>query len=155
EDIDTYMAAQTVAIAEQDFDAGVDVVLRAMLQDPRFLYRLEAGAADPTGSGLVELDAFEIARRLSYLLWGTAPADALLASAGSGGLATADGISAEAQRLFADPRAFTQIDRFFALWLGYETLPHAPEVAQAMRNETGALVRRVVFDEDRPFTDLF
>ncbi|HMI92371.1 MAG TPA: DUF1588 domain-containing protein, partial [Polyangiales bacterium] len=41
------------------------------------------------------------------------------------------------------------------LWLGYDTLPHAPELNTAMRQETDALLRRVVFDQQRPWLELF
>jgi Protein of unknown function (DUF1588)/Protein of unknown function (DUF1585)/Protein of unknown function (DUF1592) len=39
------------------------------------------------------------------------------------------------------------VDYFHALWLGYHTLPHPPELTVPMRSESAALVVRVVFEQ--------
>jgi hypothetical protein len=46
------------------------------------------------------------------------------------------------------------VERFHALWMGYENLPHAYDLAAAMRAETTALIERVIFEEQRPWQDL-
>ena len=120
------------ATEESDFYAGVGVMVRAFLQDPEFVYRIEIGT--PTEeAGVARLGDFEVATRLSYLLWGTTPDDALLDRAESGALTTADDVRAAAQDMLADPRALARIDRFHSMWLGYYRLPHAPELTDAMR----------------------
>lgn len=144
------------AVAEQtgDFWDGVDVVLRALLQHPSFVYRVETGT--PTGAaGVFRLDGFEIATRLSYLLWGTTPTDALLDRAEAGELDTAEGVREVARTMLDDPRARDRIDRFHAMWLGYWQLPHDPALTSRLRSETRALVERVVFDERGSWFDLF
>jgi hypothetical protein len=40
------------------------------------------------------------------------------------------------------------------LWMGYENLPHAYDLASAMKAETAALIQRVIFEERRPWQDL-
>src|SRR6185503_8000412 len=97
----------------------------------------------------------QIATRLSYLLWGSTPDTWLLDLAENGKLQSADQIKSAAQKALADPRAKKRITRFHALWLGYDRLPHDPTLSQAMRRESDALVERVVFEEHRPWKDLF
>lgn len=69
----------------------------AILNSPNFLYRSELGAAD--AKGVLRFTGYEMAGRLSYLIWNSGPDKALLDQAGSGALATADGIRAAATTL--------------------------------------------------------
>ena len=156
EEIDRYVTtARAIAVAQNDFYAGVDVVLRALMQDPRFLYRVELGTPVEGESGLVALDPMSVAQRLSYLAWGSAPDAWMLDLAEAGELRTAAQLEAAARRALDDPRARVQIRRFHALWLGYETLPHEAELATAMRIESDALVERVIFEDKGAWQDIF
>ena len=67
EDVQRYLGLQAFAVEAQDFWVGVDLVLRAFLQDPEFLYRIETGTPVSGKPGVFRLNAFEIATRLSYL----------------------------------------------------------------------------------------
>src|SRR5262249_19081098 len=78
-----------LAMTQEDFNDGIVLVLRALLQDPELLYRIEIGA--PTDKpNVFRLNKWEMASRLSYLLWGTAPNDALLGVASNDALKTPD-----------------------------------------------------------------
>src|SRR5450631_1738265 len=69
-----------------NFAKGASLVIRAMLQSPNFLYRIELDAKQASLSG------YEMAAKLSLWLRGTTPSDSLLDSAaGPGKLDTADG----------------------------------------------------------------
>ncbi len=138
-----------------DFAVGVGTLIQGFLQDPEFLYRVEIGTPVPGEPGVFQLSQFEIATRLSYLVWGNTPDDALLDRAAAGELADGEAIRAVAQDMLADPRAVSRVARFHAMWLGYENLPHGGELSSAMQTETTALVQRVVFDEQLPWHDLF
>jgi hypothetical protein len=129
-----------------DFYTAVDLAVQSILQDPEFLYRVEKNPA---------LDDYEIGARLSYLLWGSAPDDALLAAADNGELTAPDGRRAQAERMLKDPRARRQLGRFHAMWLGYTSVPATQDVADAFQLETQTLIERVVFDEQRDYFDLF
>lgn len=137
-----------------DFWEGIDTVVRALLQSPEFTYRVEIGAAtdDPA---VFRLDGYELATRLSYLLWGTTPDDALLDLAGSGGLASSAALRAQAVEMLADPRAVDRLDRFHALWLGYGVLPHEAWLTDALREETRRLVEENAIVSRAPYGDLF
>lgn len=76
-----------------EFARGAGLVIEAMLQSPHFLYRVvlsEPGA---------RLNGYEVAAKLSLLLRGTTPDDALLDLAANGGLDSDAGINAEAAKM--------------------------------------------------------
>lgn len=137
------------------FEQAVEVVVRAFLLDAELAYRVEHGTAAPEAPGLYTLNGFERATRLSYLLWATGPDDALLDLAAAGALDSPAGLRAAAVTMLEDPRARAQVERFHALWLGYDRLPHRPELSRAMRAETNALIDRVVFDRPSSWLELF
>ncbi len=155
EDVERLAALGAYAVEAQDFWFGVELVLRAMLQDPRFLYRVEVGTPVEGQPGVFRLTPYELAARLSFFLWGSTPPEWLLDQAGQGGLDSQEGVRAAAVKLLDDERARARVDRFHALWFGYHQLPHSAELTQAMREETGALVRRVIFDAPGDYFGLF
>jgi hypothetical protein len=152
----TLQSFATEANAEPppDFYTAVNLVLRSMLQDPEVLYRIETGRA--TGEpGIYQLDDYEVASRLSFLLWGSGPDDALLEQAAAGALLDPATRSAAATRLLADPRARTQLERFHAMWLGYRAIPASAELTGAFSLETNKLIDKVIFDQPSSYLDLF
>ncbi|MEM6990748.1 MAG: DUF1592 domain-containing protein [Myxococcota bacterium] len=156
EEVDEFVAlGSEYALQADDFNAGIEVVVRAFLQDAEFVYRIEVGTEVPDEPGLFALDAFEVASRMSFFLWGSTPNAALLDAAESGMLDDADGVRAMAATMLADVRARGHVDRFHSLWLGYSQLPHPPALTNAMRTETAALIERVVFDDATSWLDLF
>jgi len=152
---DTYLALLDYGIETGDFYTAVDTAVRAFLQDPEFLYRVELGEPVAGEPGMFRLDDWEVGTRLSYFLWGSTSPDWLLDRAEEASLTNTEGIRSAALELLADARAQTRIDRFHALWLGYENLPHAADLSMAMRAETDALIKKVVFDDDLPYAELF
>jgi hypothetical protein len=95
-----------------DFADGVALVIEVVLQAPQFLYRLELGT--PNGAPVSD---HELATRLSYLLWGSMPDDALSAAADAAELRDDDGIALHTARLLADPRARDNVAHFHRQWL--------------------------------------
>lgn len=133
---------------EPEPEAAVRLAVSAFLQSPAFLYRSELGT--PRADGARDLDAWEIASQLSYLLWGTMPDDALLAAAGSGALLAGDEIARQARRLLDDPRSDAALDRFASQWLGLDRLDTVPKDAEAFPGLDGAL-RASMREEARRF----
>jgi len=97
------------------FDAAVERTLWVMLQSPQFLYRLELDP--PDGHEWVPLDGWEMASRLSYLLWQTMPDDRLFDAARHARLSTEVEIRAEAQAMLQDARARSTVADFHRQWL--------------------------------------
>jgi hypothetical protein len=134
------------------FDMAVQLFLQAVVQDPEFLYRVEAGNA---GTATRDLTDSEIAVRLGFLLWGTTPDAALLADAAAGRLRPSDERKRVFARMWQDARSREQIERFHAMWLGYRAIPHAAQLADGFARETGALLGRVIFDDAQSYLSVF
>jgi hypothetical protein len=143
DEIQRYLALQSFSVEAKDFYFGVSLVLRAMLQDPEFLYQVEIGKPVPGTTGVVRLTDHELASRLSFFLLGTIPTPALQAAADAGQLSSADQRLAAGQELLRDPRGRQRIARFHALWLGYHQLPFPPALVDLLRAESDALVEKV------------
>ena len=109
-----------LALADPDmgtFRDGAALVIQAVLQSPHFLYRPEFGGATPVNADVVPLDSWEIATKLSYMLWNTMPDEELFAAAEAGELATKEQISAQAQRMLLDEKAGDAVRNFHRQWL--------------------------------------
>lgn len=154
DEVDRYTGLIAEAQEAGDFYAAVEVALRAFLQHPEFLYRIEVGTPVDGSPGVFRLGDHELASRLSYFLWGTTPSVAMLDRADAGELHTQSQLTEIAEGMLTDDRARARVGRFHALWLGYEQLSHSPELTAAMRAETQALIDRVVFDDGMPWQEL-
>ena len=140
------------AFPEMDdpFAAGARMVVAAVLQSPFFLYRVERSA--DAVDGLVYVDAFELASRLSFLLWDSMPDDELFAHAASGALSDEETLLGQAERMLDDPRAHAKLARFHDELLEvdrFTTYVHdlpewRPEIAVSMQQEIRLLVEEVV-----------
>jgi hypothetical protein len=106
------------------FAEGIDAVVQVMILAPQFTYRLEKGVAVP-GAGYARLTSWEMASRLSYLLWGSMPDAALFAAARDNQLSTREQVMAQAQRLLADERATATVVNFAGQWLQLRDLAEA------------------------------
>ncbi len=155
DEVTRFMALGSLGQMANDFYVSVNAVVRAFLQHPSFLHRIEIGTPVPGQAGVYKLSEDEIAARLSYLLWGTMPSAALFDLADRKRLGTSEGVRAAATDMMADPRTRERIKRFHAMWIGFEELKQAPELASAMRAETSALLDRVIFEDQRPWQDIF
>lgn len=151
----------TVASAGGDFDEAVRLVIEAMLQSPRFLYRMENQRGD---GGVWQVSSFELASRLSYAIWGGPPDDELFRTAESGGL-DRSGVAKQVQRMLQDPRTIDRSLQFIDQWLHLGRLENLrpslekfpdwdPQLASDMRQETLAFFREVIWEQRRPMADL-
>lgn len=122
EDVSFYRAVYGSS-ATADPAAYADVI-GVMLSAPEALYFVEHGDRAVDGQkGVYELSAHELASRLSFQLWQTAPDDELVAAADDGSLLDADVYRAEVERLASDARAQATLGDFFADWVKVEDLP--------------------------------
>jgi Protein of unknown function (DUF1592)/Protein of unknown function (DUF1588)/Protein of unknown function (DUF1595)/Protein of unknown function (DUF1587)/Protein of unknown function (DUF1585) len=104
-----------------DFPTAVRLLLQAMLQSPHFLYRVETQGT-PVSASVLKVSGYQLASRLSYLLWSSTPDLPLMQAAAAGALDTPEGIKAQAERLLADPRAKQAVGSFFSQWLDFEKI---------------------------------
>ncbi len=147
--------------ARLDFDEtlAMGVLLQAFLQSPYFLYRVELTGVDAAQGEAVPLDGYEMATRLSYLMWGSMPDETLLAAAESGELSTPEQLEAQARRMLEDPRSQRMTLHFYEQWLLYRNLDvlakdtdvfptFSSDIAALQRREVEALITDVIFDGD-------
>ena len=147
--------AQQARVGRRFLD-GARVVVEAMLQSPNFLFHVEAG---PDG----RYTDYDVASRLSYLLWNTMPDAALFAAVAKGELRTVTGRERMARRMLENvPKGREALDQFFQEWLRFDRVvnavksnryqPFTPELALAMAEETRTLLHHLVWN-DRNFME--
>ena len=159
-EVDLFRGITTSLVANGGtYEEAVGLVLEAMLQSPRFIYRMENQQA----GGRIS-DA-EQSVRLSFLLWGAPPDEALNAAADKGQLGNASQLRAQVERMLKDPRAVERSMQFASEWLNLGYLANLrpdkqhfpnwnPALAGDMRTETIAFFKEIVWKQNRPLSDL-
>lgn len=112
-----FLRAYQLGTGTDAFKDGIAAVVAAMLQSPQFLYQAEVGTPAAGETGVQLLTPYELASRLSFLLWDSIPDDALLNSARDGKLGTSADVRAAAERMLGDMRARAAIVRFAREWI--------------------------------------
>ena len=135
-------------------DEALAKTMSAVLCSPHFLYLVEPSRESDTA----RLTAHELASRLSYFLWASMPDAELMRLAKSGRLLEAVVLRQQVARMLKNPKARRLADNFAAQWLdldGVERVAVDPErhrgfqeneMKRAMREETLAYFRRVLFE---------
>ncbi len=149
--------------AEEGFDAGIRLVIQAALNSPEFLYQTELGTPVREEEGtLYTLDAWELATRLSFLLWNTTPDDRLLDAAGAGALDTPAGLAAEAERLMQSPRFSETLEAFHLALAGVTRIddvtraePELTDVVRAAMVEDARVYLRQVMQRGATVAGVF
>lgn len=142
-----------------NLENGVEVVIRGILQHADFLYRRAIGDPVEGSEGVFHLDDYEIASRMSFLIWGAPPDEALLQAAEAGELSTPEGRKEQARRMIngsteARRKTLRRIQRFHAQWLGYDNAALG-DLGERARRESDKLVDRVIFEKRARWMRLF
>jgi hypothetical protein len=117
------LALYNTVSAQFDFPTGIQAVIEAVLTSPRFLFVLEFGQPDPTGTAqAIPLTPMELATRLSLYLWRSIPDQTLITAATGGHLVTASDVATQATRMIADPKAVNALQDFADQWLDIENM---------------------------------
>jgi hypothetical protein len=141
--------------AGDGFMGAVQLTIENMLQSPQFLYRVELGVPDPAVPQRAKLTPYEVASRLSYLIWGGPPDAALLAKAQASQLDLPADREKEARRLLGDARSRTMFVEYHRQWLDLDRIDREPKdpktyptyddaLKSAMREESDRLVAAVM-----------
>ena len=150
--------------ADGGFDAGIEMALRAILVNPKFLFRIEkdpVGAAPGTVYNVTDL---EMASRLSFFLWSSIPDEELLDLANQGKLKEPAVLEKQVRRMLEDPRSEALMTNFAAQWLYLRNLASVnpdprtfpdfdDNLRQSLRRETELFFESIV-REDRNVLDL-
>jgi hypothetical protein len=149
---------------DRDFEQGVAAAIEAMLASPQFLFRLEAAEPRRTAGKAVRIADLDLASRLSFFLWGTAPDAELMTVASQGRLSAPGMLDKHTKRLLADARSETLATRFASQWLRLndvdQILPDAILYPYFDRTLGDSLIRETqlffesIVREDRSVLDL-
>ena len=152
-----------VAATGGTLEEAIGYIIQAMLQSPRFIYRIENQRGD--GSPW-PVDDYELACRLSYIIWGASPDEELMRAAREGNLSEPETLRRQADRMLGDSRAIQRSIHFLEQWLNLNRLSSmqpdpgrfprwSPQLARDMHQETILFFKEVVWSEKRPLADLF
>jgi hypothetical protein len=146
------------------FNAGVNLVIQAMLQSPHFLYRTELVPAT-AGAQKVPLGDYEVASKLAFAVTNTMPDDELFAAAAAGQLQDRTNVVAQVKRLLDGPKGAEGLANFqmqvFRLGT-YDGITRDPTIFPDFTTSTPAAMRTEVlmfldwiFKEGRGIKDVY
>lgn len=165
DDVARLMTLYAVGRQEGGFEGGVGVALQAILASPSFVYRFERMPAQlPLNADTHRVSDLELAARLSFFLWSSAPDAALMQAAAANHLHEEPVLRAQVARMLKDPRSISLSNIFASQWLhlqnlkglqpdGYLYPTYDQSLGEAMRQETVLFFDSVV-REDRPILTL-
>ena len=145
----------------EGWEGGLRRAITAVLASPKFIFRLEPDA-QPENPDPHPLDDFQLATRLSYFLWSSAPDEQLLQLAWEKKLGA--NLEGQVRRMLKDPRSTALVDNFALQWLKLGRIAgHSadakvfakwePKLAGAMIEETRRFCAEILRD-DRSVLDL-
>lgn len=126
-----------------------------VLASPSFVYHTEENAQDTNDPKLIT--QIELANRLSYTLWGSAPDDKLLALSKSQQLSKPEVFHAEVERLLNDKKSHRFVNSFTRQWLELDHLDmvvvdkkfknYNNAVQQALKKETIEFMNQLIKED--------
>ncbi len=160
---------QKVTLFEQflsttnSFENSLRETLVSVLVSPHFLF-LESTFSGNTKNSKAGPTPYQLASRLSYLLWRTMPDEQLLKLAATGQLTDIGVLNNEASRMLDDSRSDRFLESFCHQWLRLDRFPHvavSPEYFPKYDDDLGELTLKEpvaffteVFRAGAPATDL-
>lgn len=144
------------ALSGATWNDGLSAVVQVVLQSPQFLYITEVGTpVDGATLPTSRLTPSELATRLSLLLWGSLPDDALLDAVEAGQLSTKEQLTAQARRMLADPKARRGYLDFSRQWLEVEHLTSTTKDATRFPGWNATLAAAAATELDTFAADTF
>ncbi len=146
-----------------DHAEAIRALLARVLVAPAFLYRLEQPAQV---SKRAPLTSWELANRLSFFLWASAPDAELRRAAAQNELLDPAQLAKQAKRMLADARARRMATEFFGQWLGFYRFDQYNGADKGRFPEFNDELKAAMYDEavsffeyvlrqDRPVREIF
>jgi len=143
---------QKLRAEEISHGEAIRLTLVRVLVAPAFLYRAEKPGP---GATPVPVGDWELATRLSYFLWSSAPDAELRSAAADGTLSQPDILAAQTRRMLRDPRVRRLATEFACAWLHIYDFDQLGEKSER-HFPTFTALRGAMYEETiRFFTDLF
>jgi len=144
--IEELMTAYQKGRNQGDFDAGIRMAVQTILAHPSFVFRFERTPENVAPGTNYRISDLEMASRLSYFLWSSAPDQELIALATENRLHDNATLEKQVRRMLADPKSEAIAKNFAGQWLYLRNLkdlqpdlylyPNADEnLFQSMRRE--------------------
>jgi hypothetical protein len=133
-------------------DDAVRLTLARILVSPAFLYRAEESAV---GAAPTEISDWELASRLSYLLWASQPDEPLRSAAEAGRLRRPEVLAEQIKRMMRDPRVRRLATEFACQWLHVYDFESLDEKSERAFPAFGALRSPMYEETIRFFTGIF
>src|SRR5205807_7491046 len=117
------------------------------------------------GAGILPLSEWELASRLSFVIWSSLPDEELRRAASAGELADPQQLAGQTRRMLHDPKARRFATEFFGQWLGFYQFDRYRGVDPERFPEFNDRLRSALHDEaisffehiirtDRPVKDI-
>lgn len=136
---------------QPNWDEAMKTMFKAVLVTPKFLFiedATHANAKEPR-----KLDSFEMASRLSYLLWSSMPDDELLKLAGENKLQDDAVLEAQVRRMIADDKAKAFTKDFAGQWLRFTEVFNSVDPDRRYAPDFNGELRQAMYDEIFAFCD--
>lgn len=156
-DAEVDVLVRVFSLARQNgkpYPEALRLMVKATLVSPQFLFitpvKANSSGNKAGAQEIVPLDDYQLASRLSYLLWATMPDSELAALADAGKLQDKAVLTAQTRRMLQDPRSRALFDGFGAQWLGVDKLAGKMFDTEKFPQMT-AKMRLAMYDEARLF----
>lgn len=136
--------------SERSHEAAIRALLTRVLVAPQFLYRAERGATDQATRPLSE---WELASRLSYLLWSSVPDAELRRHAASGQLADSETLAKQTRRMLRHQYSRRFAAEFFGQWFGFYRFDQYRGIDPQRFPEFSDSLKSALYDEAVSFFD--
>jgi hypothetical protein len=164
EDMESLMVQYQAGRSEGDFETGVRTAIQSILADPEFVFRFERVPRNVKPGQSYRISDLELAARLSYFLWSSAPDEQLISLASQGKLKDAAVLDQQVKRMLSDPRSESLATNFARQWLRLQSIQdvvpeptifpeYSRSLGESMRREV-ELFFASVLREDRNILDL-
>jgi mono/diheme cytochrome c family protein len=139
--LDLYQNLRTKGTSHEEAFRGA---LTRVLVAPPFLFRIETA---PPGVKAGPIDDWELAARLSYFLWSSAPDDQLRRLAAAGQLRDASVAAEQVRRMLKDERLRSLAIEFGAQWLHVRNFDSLKEKNEKLYPTFNPALRAAIYEE--------
>ena len=164
DDVEGLLSFYNEGRQRSDFETGIRLAVQAILASPRFVFRFEEAPGTMKAGQTYRLSDADLASRLSFFLWGSAPDAELLKVVSNKTLRSPGMIEKQIARMLASPKSEGLATRFGAQWLRLQDLDkvspdylqypqYDDRLARAFRRETELFFDNLVRD-DRSLLEL-
>ena len=133
---------------QSDHRQAIRALIARTLVAPSFLYRVEPSDSEDE---IALLSDWELASRLSYFLWSSAPDQALRTAARSQQLRTPEHLRRHVKRMLTDDKARRLATEFFGQWLGFYRFDEYGGIDPDRFPEFGATLKSAMYREAQDF----